>query len=82
MLLTILPTSAFSTDDLKTKLGITSEDVIVTETSSENKERLSEAAQDRAFVCVIPTKKERIAKNGNENNNPKLRQSKYRITAR
>ena len=27
------------------------------------------AAQDRAFVCVIPTKKERIAKNGNENNN-------------
>lgn len=40
------------------------------------------AAQDRAFVCVIPTKKERIAKNGNENNNPKLRQSKYRITAR
>lgn len=22
------------------------------------------AAQDRAFVCVIPTKKERIAKNG------------------
>ena len=53
MLLTILPTSAFSTDDLKTKLGITSEDVIVTETSSENKERLSEAAQDRAFGLYL-----------------------------
>ncbi len=53
MLLTILPTSAFATDDLKTKLGITSEDVIVTETSSENKERLSEAAQDRAFGLYL-----------------------------
>ena len=34
------------------------------------------ADHDKAFVCVIPTKKERIARKGNENNSPKLRQSK------
>ena len=35
------------------------------------------AAHDNARVHVIPTRKERITKNGNENSKPKLRQSKY-----
>ena len=35
------------------------------------------AATDNALVFVIPTRKERKAKKGNENNSPKLRQSRY-----
>ena len=34
------------------------------------------AAMFRAFVCVMPTKNERKARNGKENNNPQIRQSK------
>ena len=34
------------------------------------------AAMFRDFVCVIPTKNERKARNGKENNNPQIRQSK------
>lgn len=32
------------------------------------------AAPDNALVFVIPTRKDRKARKGNENNNPKLRQ--------
>ena len=34
------------------------------------------AAPDSALVVVIPTKKDRKTKKGNENNKPKLRQSR------
>ena len=34
------------------------------------------AATDNALVVVIPTRKDRKAKKGNENNKPKLRQSR------
>lgn len=50
MLFTLLPVSAFAADsDLKTKLGITTEGITVTEISSENEEKLSNAARDRSW---------------------------------
>lgn len=48
MLLTMLPVGAFAADDnLKDKLGITTEGVTVTEISKENETKLSEAAAER-----------------------------------
>lgn len=52
MLLTMLPVSAFAVEgeeDLKATLGITNEDITVTEIDSDIKAQLSEAAQDRSW---------------------------------
>lgn len=53
MLLTMLPVSAFAVDEsngeLKTKLGITTEGVTVTQISEENEDKISDAAQDRSW---------------------------------
>lgn len=50
MLLTLLPVSAFAADnDLKTELGITNNDITVTEITKDNREELSAAALDRRW---------------------------------
>ena len=50
MLLTLLPVSAFAADnDLKTELGITNNDITVTEITEDNREELSAAALDRRW---------------------------------
>lgn len=50
MLLTLLPVSAFAADSgLKTELGITTEGITVTEISSQNEKKLSDAARDRSW---------------------------------
>ena len=49
LLLTTLPVSALAEGNLKTELGITAEDVTVTEISEENKAALSKAASDRSW---------------------------------
>lgn len=49
LLLTMLPVSALAEGDPKTELGITAEDVTVTEISEGNKAALSKAASDRSW---------------------------------
>ena len=47
LLLTMLPVSALAEGDLKTELGITNEDITVTEITKDNEAILSQAASDR-----------------------------------
>ena len=55
LLCTFLPTAAFAADDLKTQLGITTENVTITEASNESKETMSAAAAKRNWGLWIVT---------------------------
>lgn len=55
LLCTFLPTAAFAADDLKTQLGITTENVTITEASEESKEAMSAAAAERNWGLWIVT---------------------------
>lgn len=55
LLLTMLPVSALAAEGLKDKLGITNEDITVTEITKDNEDILSQAALDRRWGLYAPS---------------------------